>query len=330
MQQPTVIATRDVDVARRQVGDLFCAHRLEPAGAARDIDMKLRVDQMGSMGIVHLDYGEPVGIKPQPLQTFFLVQIPLAGRALIEQGGQRVQSTPQLASVLSPTQPATMLWQRGNPQRCVYLSRDLVENELMLLTGEQLREPLRFDLGMDFRRPDAASWLRTIAFVNAEARQGGLAVSTPSCSDALARTVANMLLLAQPHNYRAALERVTRATRPLGQRLISAIDAHLAEPLTPAGLAEFLGVSLRTLRETCRTDFATTPVALIKERRLLAARLKLQHALPGDRTVTDVALSVGCTHLGRFAGDYRGRFGESPSDTAARAQTPARHVQPAG
>jgi transcriptional regulator GlxA family with amidase domain len=38
----------------------------------------------------------------------------------------------------------------------------------------------------------------------------------------------------------------------------------------------------------------------------------------GDRTVAEVALSCGFTHLGRFAGLYRARFGVSPSAVRRR------------
>lgn len=72
---PTVLRTRDVDLARARVADFFCDHRLDPVGRAHAIDMRLRIDTVGSMGLVHLDYGEPVQIRPGPLATFYLVQI---------------------------------------------------------------------------------------------------------------------------------------------------------------------------------------------------------------------------------------------------------------
>lgn len=326
MTSPTLVATRDVEEARAAVGKLFCEHRLEPLSPGHTIDMRLRVDQMGPMGLVHLDYGGTVKIAPRPLSTFYLVQIPLAGKAFVEQGGAQITSTPKLASVLSPTRSATMTWQQGNPQRCVYLSRALVENELMRMTGTQVSAPLQFDLGMDLRASGPASWIRTVNFLCAEAVQGGLVASLDTCPESMARTVAYTLLLAQHHNYSDQVARASRAAQPLAQRLVTLIDAHLVEPLGAAEIAEFLSVSVRALRETCRAEFGMTPVALVRERRLLAAREQLQNRTnAADRAVTEAALGVGFTHLGRFAGDYRERFGESPRETVRhRQEDPAR------
>jgi transcriptional regulator GlxA family with amidase domain len=39
-----------------------------------------------------------------------------------------------------------------------------------------------------------------------------------------------------------------------------------------------------------------------------------------DASVTDVALACGFAHFGRFAGAYRERFGETPSETLHRAR----------
>jgi transcriptional regulator GlxA family with amidase domain len=44
----------------------------------------------------------------------------------------------------------------------------------------------------------------------------------------------------------------------------------------------------------------------------------LQAALPGE-TVTGIALECGFGNLGEFAGRYRRRFGEKPSETFRRA-----------
>jgi AraC-like DNA-binding protein len=45
------------------------------------------------------------------------------------------------------------------------------------------------------------------------------------------------------------------------------------------------------------------------------AHLDLQHAQPGDTSVAALAARWGFTHLGRFAVEYRRRYGHSPSQT---------------
>ena len=50
-------------------------------------------------------------------------------------------------------------------------------------------------------------------------------------------------------------------------------------------------------------------------RRLNLVRRVLRELGPADTTVSRVAGRHGFTELGRFAGEYRALFGESPSET---------------
>ncbi len=99
------------------------------------------------------------------------------------------------------------------------------------------------------------------------------------------------------------------------------IEAHLRESLTVGCVASAAGVSPRTLQATFRAVVRTTPTAYIRSVRLDRARADLADR-GGPGTVTEVATRWGFNHLGRFAADYRTRFGESPSQTrrASRAR----------
>jgi AraC-like DNA-binding protein len=59
-------------------------------------------------------------------------------------------------------------------------------------------------------------------------------------------------------------------------------------------------------------------------RYLRSARLaRVREALiraDGAASVTDIAMGWGFSHLGRFAAEYRGQFGESPSETFRRGR----------
>jgi transcriptional regulator GlxA family with amidase domain len=96
------------------------------------------------------------------------------------------------------------------------------------------------------------------------------------------------------------------------------VDAHLEEPITLGRLCEIAGVGERALQKAFESRRGMSPMRFVVERRLAAARRLLEHADP-DVTVTDVATRLGF-HLGRFAGLYREVFGETPSQTLARAQ----------
>lgn len=94
--------------------------------------------------------------------------------------------------------------------------------------------------------------------------------------------------------------------------------SRLGLPLYVADLCLATGVSERTLRSAFHNVYGTGPNRLLKLRRLVQAHRALQRATPGT-LVSVVATRHGFWDLGRFAGDYRSLFGESPSRTARRS-----------
>ena len=62
-----------------------------------------------------------------------------------------------------------------------------------------------------------------------------------------------------------------------------------------------------------------SPVEFIRRTRLLYARERLK-AVERKTTTMAVAHEIGYSNPGRFADDYRKRFGESPSQTLRRAK----------
>jgi AraC-like DNA-binding protein len=79
-----------------------------------------------------------------------------------------------------------------------------------------------------------------------------------------------------------------------------------------------IGVSDRTLRSYCQEHLGLSPRKYLWLRRMHLARKALASADPSTTTVTVVATDYGFWELGRFATQYRGLFGESPSGTLRR------------
>lgn len=91
------------------------------------------------------------------------------------------------------------------------------------------------------------------------------------------------------------------------------------EGLVPVSeLARAAGVTPRTLERAVHAVHATTPLEFLRALRLSEARQTLASG-GSATTVTEVATRFGFHELGRFAGEYRDRFGESPSETLRRS-----------
>lgn len=318
----TWLTTRDADEARAQVTALFCDHRLEPS-SGRPLDVQLTAHGVGGVAVVDLDYGVRVDIEPVAIDDFYLVQVPRAGSAKVRVGGSTVVATRRTASVLSPGQPVTMTWAEFSPHLCVYLSRTLVEGEAARLLGGPSAAPV-FDAALDLTTASARSWLRAVRFLRDGLADEDPLLTTDACAQGFARTLASGLLLSHRHSLtdaaagRASLAARGTASARVVARATDHIERNLGHPLTVGELAQAAGVGVRTLQDAFRTERGVTPSAFVRARRLRAAREALLAADPAHTSVTDVALSVGLTHLGRFAVAYGREYGEPPSATLRR------------
>lgn len=72
-------------------------------------------------------------------------------------------------------------------------------------------------------------------------------------------------------------------------------------------------MSPRGLQSAFQRVHGTTPMTYLRGVRLLLARQQLESG--NASSVSDVARTVGITHLGRFSGAYRDAFGELPGET---------------
>ena len=101
------------------------------------------------------------------------------------------------------------------------------------------------------------------------------------------------------------------------KRAIDYIEARLNQPITVADLAAATGVAGRTLFMHFKEFQGVSPMRYLRDARLRQVRRDLLRAEAGV-SITDIAMSAGFTHMGRFSVTYRRRFGESPSETLKR------------
>ena len=87
------------------------------------------------------------------------------------------------------------------------------------------------------------------------------------------------------------------------------MQAHFDKPLTLADYAQLSGRSQRSFRRDFKARFGESPKRWLVAQRLERAR---QLAQTGQRSVSDIAASVGYTSTSHFIELYKGRFGVTP------------------
>ena len=96
------------------------------------------------------------------------------------------------------------------------------------------------------------------------------------------------------------------------------VAANLTDPITRADLCEVSGLSARTLTRIFASHYGIGPLQFVKDRRLEAVQRILLGSQPEETTVTQVAMDMGFSHLGRFSADYIAKVGETPSETLSK------------
>jgi len=320
LRHHNLIKTRDVFEAREEVARVFCPHELTPTSAHGQVDVVHNGARVGKVGLNYLRYGDEVRIRPGTLTDFYLVQIPIAGRARVRVGDTLVASDKRRASLPSPDDEVDMIWSDGCEQLIVYLDRSAVERCASAQMPSQRPAPVIFHPSVCMDSPGVRSWMRLIQLMREELENDSGLLHSELASSHLEQLIIGGLLAAQPNSAMDAsqVEGTPVATTRAVKHVLDLIESQPEQEWRVADLADSAGVSARTLQEGFRRERGVGPMEALRRTRLARAHEDLLVGSPGEVTVTDTALRWGFVHLGRFSAVYRDAYHEAPSQTLAR------------
>jgi AraC-like DNA-binding protein len=239
-----------------------------------------------------------------------VVQWILHGEGLVDVGRDPVAMRPG-SPMLFPPDRSFVFEYADFDQRLVHLGRDgvdaMVEERFGISAGTA-----RFDHRRAPSAAASATFLDAVGLASRTLRRG---TSGALLRHELTRLTTAAFLDLYPPSAATSDDPARAAGADRVRRVVEHIHAHAALPLTPADLARVADVSVRTLQETFQQLVGESPMATVRRVRLDRVREALRTAVPGTTTVADIARSWGFAHLGRFAIEYRRRFGERPSET---------------
>ncbi|WP_233858325.1 AraC family transcriptional regulator [Paraburkholderia sp. HD33-4] len=308
-----LLESGDLDEVRACVGSVFKPHKLALLSASQSLQSRMYHARHGSLSLNLLHYGGDVRIDPERLDNFFLLQIPLSGGAEVECGDHRFDSTPNVASLVSPTLPLRMRWM-DCPQVVLRIEREAIEHHCARHFGTEERRVVEFEPAFDLTSPSSRCLLPLLPLLGSALSDPAHPLRHPLAYEQFVSTVLNALVYGQANTARDGV-RSSRA--PLAPFYVKRVEeyilTHLHEPLTIERLAEYSGVSASALFSGFRNCHGVSPMAWVRQLRLERVRDELRGATVEPVSVTDVALKWGFAHLGRFAMEYKRAFGESPS-----------------
>ena len=211
-----------------------------------------------------------------------------------------------------------MNWSADCSKIAVRIECDAIERHAAALLGRPLPQRLQFTPEMDTRQGSGLAWERTIRQLLRSVQQTPELVGHPLMQAQLEQLIMSGLLIWQNNTLSNSLGQPTAMVLPRHLKLAEDyMRAHLDAPITNEQLAALTGISLRTLYNSFRKFRGVSPMRHLRDLRMEKVREELlDTGTLGN--VTSVATRWGFFELGRFAAEYKRRYGESPSDTLRR------------
>ncbi|MCC8393619.1 AraC family transcriptional regulator [Paraburkholderia sp. MMS20-SJTR3] len=316
----------DLEEVRAIVGRIFRPHGLSVVTGHHGLLGRMHHARLGDVSLNLLDYGSEVVIDPGRLENFFLLQIPLQGSAEIECGNRRFVSSPQTASLLSPSLPLRMRWGDACPQVILRVERGALEQHCERHLGDAFSRPVEFEPELQLASPGGAYLMQLLPLLADAMSMRDHPLTNPLAFSQFESTLINALIYGQPNTARDGIRRPAGTLAPFFVRRVEEfIRANVREPLTIERIAEHAGVSASSLFAGFKNYYGMSPMNYVRQLRLERVReelLDLQAS--GNGSITEIATRWGFAHLGRFSIEYKKHFGESPSDCLRRRPLPVR------
>ncbi|UVD60848.1 AraC family transcriptional regulator (plasmid) [Rhizobium sp. Pop5] len=246
------------------------------------------------------------------------VFLPTAGNMTFVGGGKAIDSVPGKGLILESSHAGSSSIFGPRRHLCLFVDRAKMVTRLGNMFERTISGDIGFHPHFDLTAGPGLVLLQLVSNLHSGLSRGSLLQRSPLAVSSLCDAAIYLLLEACQHRYSDELARAAPAPAPRHvKRAIDFMQEHVAALPSLDDIAAAAGVSIRTLQQGFRQFKNTTPMSYLNDIRMLAVHRELCEA-DANQAVADIALRWGFTHLGRFAGEYRKRFGQLPSQTLKR------------
>jgi AraC-like DNA-binding protein len=287
---------------------------------ASHLDMCTRGVRLPGLYLAYIQYGAPVTVRADPGRDDYWILLPIRGGLEASSGSHSVCGSPRRAVTFSyPSIGSSQIRAEENSARLmVKLMPGAVIRELTALLGAPPDAPLELAPEISLTEGYGKSLAGYLRLAIADFTRADSLLRNPIAVSSFEHFILSGLLMAHRHNYSEALRRLDRPINPRGlKRAIEYMEAHLDQAVTLADVVRASGVPGRTLFKHFKEYRGVSPMNYLRTVRFQKVRDDLRRSEP-DGCVMDIAMHWGFEHMGRFAVEYRRRFGESPSHTLGK------------
>lgn len=317
-----VCSTDSIEIASQWGEKILCKNELSAVhdkASHSILNTSIYYRQLSNVGFGRMSYGGDVVIRPQGFEDFVFIQIPVTGEERVVLDDSFIISTPDSGLIINRHANSLFNHSAGTEKLFLRIQQETIDLHCQKILGRTLSESVHFNPILDFHTPQGMQWIRMMSshydFLSEDWPVN------PLIAAQIENNVISTLLLSQSHNYS---ELIFSETPNLTPYFIKRVEQYIEDnahlPISIADMAEYAGVSARTLFSGFNRYRDTTPMRYLKDVRLQHVHEELSRSHNVMDSVTDIALKWGFTHLGHFGSDYRKRFGETPSTTLKRTR----------
>ena len=285
---------RDVDETRERISAVMQPHRLTPL-ERRPPRSHMDYFSLGAVGFGAIGFGA-MQVEVPAVADYHLIVFCLSGAGQAGRGASEVAVGGAAGAWFNPGEGFTARFTPDAEQFVVRIDQSRIR--------AHLGRDAWFRRRVDLARPELQPFLWHLRALHGDTGLARMASADPRLA---AEVEAPLLsLLVQGH----AWDGGPPGALPAQVRRAEAfMRASFDQPITLDDMAAAAGVAPRTLQDGFRRFRGCSPTMWLRGVRLDHARAHLMRGAG----VSEAALACGFTHLGRFAGAYRQRFGEAPS-----------------
>ncbi|MCC4909423.1 AraC family transcriptional regulator [Microbacterium sp. cx-59] len=320
---PASFAVRNASMEEAEsVGaQVFHRHTLRPLDTARPPRLTLTSYRAGPVTLGTVQYSAGARVESGSVPGAYQINIPLTGTLRTGRPGEQMLATGLRAAQYGLHPHGFEGFETPTRVLGIKIDSAALESRLESLLGRRLGGAhIEFALEFPLTSPAARDWFAVVQLLARRLWGPSGLGADPVVRDGLQEALMAGLLVASPHAFRDELAHPGDAAGPGAiRRAIAYVDSSpTVTSLAVPELAAVVGVSVRALQIGFRRALDTTPLAYLRQRRLTLARRELERASAPEISVAQIADRCGFAHHGRFATDYRRRFGESPVETLRR------------
>ena len=269
------------------------------------------------MGISYVDCRTPLLMEFEPVQNNYYLQIALEGEVEHSVNGRRASANSDTGVLFGPGQALRM---DATAVHMLLLSLDSTALSLAMKTRGLPTTSLEdWALTIDFKSPEGHALAYQCRWAAQELSNPGSTLAEEQAFSHLRAMFSSLVVDALANN---APSWKSSESAWLGRCTIDDLTewlrANIRSPLGMTELTARTGVSSRAVQKAFQRYFGCSPTRFITNLRLEDARRQI-FAHP-DRSLSEVAISLGFLHYGRFASGYFNRYGELPSQTMAQSR----------